>query len=830
MPDPGLDGGMRRDEVPSSGLDRRRSGRGSRRDRKASRDVKKLEKQHRTYSFSPGRNDSIHVGRDTDRPPVPPLPTDLARLAGRINPGFYQQSSNPRLLGQKPLRATTMPPVASQDWQRAPTLQKRSAQDLPRRKSSKKRKEQHDREAEIKAMVPVMPTRAATDADFGRLVKKDSKRLREGLNRRLQNKSSDISLPTAGSINSSMSLTEADQRGAYWLNAFDVFAPRPTIRYSHNPRYVHGGSGLDGDSSDSRKRRVMDQMEITDEKSAARKRIADLADDLDASELRELMERDQKRREKKEMAEKIRMERKLAKRQEKQKMEEDAAARAGTPPPPNLERGVLGREVVDSSSGTSAVVTSSKRRNSDASLGGRSKHPSSEFHPEESATRSDSPHKNSEPPANMTSDHFVPSTERREQAVEATSVASIPKPNVSATSFQQTHGPLGSGMSHLLDLHKTRQSVPSEKSGSSRRTSENSSRPPRSWTSFFKRHSREKRSSTPLSFSNTIRDQPEILPTPTVAYTPVWQPSHVPKRTMSKFREDLPELPLSPPDSRVQSPEADPVPPIRTDYPERQHHSSIQGEQSMVRYDTPTSGYRSMDAMRQNAETPTSVKRSIDAASPESDMFLTQSLASIDSEGSWLSGRRGGSKRRSIQCAVNTLHDSQSSLQKRYKEYSESIEELGIAEDEYFSRLTPGPEERYKINRRSGASAGDPVPSSDEEEGGSLVSQTNPEHTKWGAVARHPTVVHRGASARSREGILNDYGEGEVSDHERMENSPTDSNWKSSINSEDLEEPLRRATSIDLGKGHVRHISAGSARLLNLKPKTPEGLKRLSSG
>ena len=27
---------------------------------------------------------------------------------------------------------------------------------------------------------------------------------------------------------------------------------------------------------------------------------------------------------------------------------------------------------------------------------------------------------------------------------------------------------------------------------------------------------------------------------------------------MSRFREDLPELPLSPPDSRVASPEADP--------------------------------------------------------------------------------------------------------------------------------------------------------------------------------------------------------------------------------------------------------------------------------
>lgn len=818
MPDPGLEGNLRKEEMLPSGLDRRRSGRGSKRERKASRDVKKLGKQQRTYSFSPGRNDSIHVGRDTNRPPVPPLPSNPGRYAGRTNTGPNQNNSNHRLPGQKPFRATTLPPIPSDDWQRVPTLHKRSAQDLPRRQSSKKRKEQHDREAEIKAMVPLMPVRAATDVPSGRLVKKDSKRMREGLNRRLQNPSSDISLPTADSIKSSMS-SEAD-RGNYWLNAFDVLAPRPTIRYSQNPRYAHGSGGLDGDSSDSRKRRGMDHMDIPEEKLNERKRIADLADDLDASELRELMERDQKRKEKKQLADKIKMERKLARRQQKQKKEEEEAVRAGTPPPPNLERGVFGREIPDSGSGTSAVVTSNKRRSSDVSLGGRGKHSSLEFHPEESAAvRDQSPVRTAEQPAYTTADESIPTPKAREHATEATSAASVPKPNVSTSSFHQTQSHSGSAISHMLELHKSnksKQTVPSEKSGSSRWTSETNSKPPRSWTSFFKRHSREKRSSTPLSFSNTIRDQQENVPTPTstVSYTPVWQPSQVPKRTMSKFREDLPELPMSPPDSRVQSPEADVVLPIQTNFPERQRNSHIQIESSPVRYDTPASGYRSTDALRQTTETPTSVKRSVGAASPESEMFLTQSLASIDSEGSWLSGRRG-SKRRSVPCTVGTLHDSQTSLQKRYKEYSESTEELGIAEDEYFSRLTPGPEEQFKINRRSTASAGDPVPSSDDEEGGSVISPTQPENTKWGAVARHPTIVHRGDSARSREGILNDLGEGEAGEISDVD--------------EDFEAPVRRATSIDLGKGHVRHISAGSAKLLDLKPKTAESSKRPST-
>jgi len=39
---------------------------------------------------------------------------------------------------------------------------------------------------------------------------------------------------------------------------------------------------------------------------------------------------------------------------------------------------------------------------------------------------------------------------------------------------------------------------------------------------------------------------------------------------------------------------------------------------------------------------------------------------------------------------------------------------------------------------------------------------------------------------------------------------------------------LQRATSINLGKDHVRHISAGSARLLSISPRSSVDTKRLS--
>jgi hypothetical protein len=168
-------------------------------------------------------------------------------------------------------------------------------------------------------------------------------------------------------------------------------------------------------------------------------------------------------------------------------------------------------------------------------------------------------------------------------------------------------------------------------------------------------------------------------------------------------------------------------------------------------------------------------------------------------------------------------------LHGRYKEFGESAEELGIAEDEYFSRLTPGPYEQYKINRES---TGNPMPSSDEEDGGSIASPVSSEKTKWGAVARHATVVHREPRAKSREGLLNEFDDESLS--EVQGETPTDiSPISFGPNKDSVSEDapgVHRATSVDLGKGHARHISAGSARLLDVKPRASGEAKRLSSG
>jgi hypothetical protein len=721
-----------------------------------------------------------------------------------------------------------------------PTLHKRSAQDMTRRKSSKKRKEEHDREAEIKAMVALMPNRPVSASDTTeKSTKRESKKAVGGLKRNREDHSSDNSLPLGDSIDSSLSASSV-RPTAYKVSAFDALAPRPTIRYSENPRFAPGATL---ERSDSRRRRLSERAAIPEETSKTRRRIDDLADDLDAGEIRKLMERDQKRRENKLIAERLKTEKKLARRQEKQREVEAIAKREGTPSPDIMERGVLGRDVVGLGIGTSAIVTSSKRKGSISSESGRAKRPAESFR-QDSATSGRNPFEDFHRSPSLRTENLTPDSEQSDPVIEVAQFGTVGKASVSPPPSPTTraHQRGASSISQMMDLAKSN-TAPTAASAApptpiapvapvapvapaalakpelGKQGSETATRTPSAWASFFRRSNKPKRVATPPSFSNTSRDSMQNGQGPLIGYTPVKSTSNIPKRTMSKFREDLPELPISPPDSRVQSPEADVVPPIRRDFLDKRLGSGT--DDPRVRYDTPTSGYRSVETGRLRGETPTS--RSTDAPSPEPVAVLSQSLASIDSEGSWLSGGKGGSKRGSAQLPSHPLRDSASSLNKRYKEYSESNEELGIAEDEYFSRLTPGPDEQNMIKRQS---TGAPMPSSDEEDGGNLASPVGSEKTKWGAVARHPTVVHREPRAKSREGLLNEYDD---SGSEPPGESPIDMHPESYAALEDMGEGsgVHRATSVDLGKRHARHISAGSARLLELKAKA-SGEKRMS--
>lgn len=627
----------------------------------------------------------------------------------------------------------------------------------------------------------------------GRPMKKDSKRFKNGLGFRGQ-RSSEVSLPVPGSLDSALS-TDSEQI-SYRVSALNALVPRPTLRYATHPR--QGSTNDEVGATPLAKKPSQRQRTLTEPipeaTLKAHKRIDDLANDLSASDLRELMERDRRRRERKRQREQENAQIKLAQRLEKQRADDAEAQKEGRDSPPNLERGVLGRETVGLGiDTTSAVVTSSRIRESDELERPVRKRSREEFNEgkEEETVR----------PHPFRAFHR---TESIPVESPTSPIGSLASPQ-SRSSFFSPNG----RSSRQASLAKT------EHSEQMRRGSEtSSSRGPLSWASIFRWGNRNRRSSGgPSSFSNTSRDSmqnsmqtPQIqVPTPPINFTPRRVSSGVPKRTKSRFREDLPELPLSPPGSRIHLNEGDSIPPtIAEASPNPNQDVDPLGVATSdgARDETPSSEQRSVDALR---HTPSSFGHPDERGlTPEPQ---TMSLASIDSEASWLSGRLSAKRRKSSSIMRSstpytqlprTSEPDNENEDEHSPEHQNLNEESIIVDDDYLSRVARASGERPGWNRQS---SGEARASSDWEE-----------EPHWGSVREgQPVVIHghpANVRTKSFEGYLNSLGD-----------TPEASPGLSETAEDAKEDEIRRATSVNLGKGHVRHISAGSARLLSLSPR-----------
>jgi hypothetical protein len=789
-----------------------------------------VQRRQRTYSFSPGR-DSIRLERNQNQ-------TRANRHA--------QQTTSP------------IAEMGEPAWERTPTLHHQRTKDqLSRRKSSKKRKEAIDREAEIKAMSDFTPTRPAADSwQAGRPMRRDSKRARTiGPGRLWNDPASEVSLPMPGSIHSTMS--SDSEYGSYKISALSSLAPRPTLRYTHEQRWRPSQSSMPARTG-SQKRKVAERMQIPKEVLTSNKRVDDLADDLDAGELRELLERDERRRERKRQLDQEKVERRLARRAERQRKEEADAQRNGTPSPENLERGVLGRELVGLGiDPPSTVVTSSKQRASvpdddaqpvdDTAL---TKKPSDHFEPlETTAVERAEPvqteqiqDKTEAKPSLETA--TAPEPERQQDAPAALVAPALEPPSEvepeipgpSQSVYQASASSQPSLLAGLLRSKKTRSksTLNSDRerhvsSPPSRIDEEEPQRQPSiisstggrfSFSSLIRWGSKGRRTSRPSSFSNTSREEMQAV---AAAHARTQSPAHstaqahalaqaqalarlqgespsptpdplsgnylarkgsVPKRTRSRFREDLPDFPLSPPDSRVQSPEAD-VPPLPSVAEQNQNEVGSR-PMPIPRYDTPTSGHR---------------QPSTHLPSPEPQMSM--SMASIDSEASWLSGRMGSKRTSTVRDALaKTSYREEEEDQEQDTETdspsNSTQEDLAIADDDYMSRLTP----KYDRNfRQASVVSGEGRPSSDE-------GEFDAADMKWGAVGAKAEMVHSHVHDRqtmkSREGFL----DMDMHDEESIAGSSPTSYEKADV---------QRARSVNLGnRGHARNFSAGSAKIFEI--------------
>ena len=783
------------------------------------------------------RSRTRHSEKVDTMPAVPTIPQSHRQDEPSEKTGFHR--SNQQAIAtqgqgdtpcyfQNPMSASSLQPEKFTVTKAPPTLAtKRSANDqgLMRRKSSKKKANDHAREQEIKAMsspIPI-PKRPATH-DTG-LLARESKKIPGALTRNFERPLSDVSLPIPESMHSQISINS--EQHAFKVSAFDALSPRPTIRYSENPRSASGSLGPSRTSTRKDKHPV-----ISEEKMKSTKRVDDLADDMDAGTIKELMERDKRRMEKRRRSEHEKLERRLQRKSEKQREREGFSNKPGeiSEQEARGETNIgLGIEETPAAPQVAGVLQEPSREQVVRTPESWLKDPSKEY-----LTR-DNPFQDSV--ADITTSHLEAATPEPNEPDQDVPILETAKAiRLSSTSMSPPispirHAPELSSLSQFSELGPTSApQIPEMVDTDLRRDSDTSTRFSTSWKNIFrlsdtraKRNSSDRGRVTPSEFSNTSREsvarQLQDRQMPPSAFTRIPRArSGTPIRTQSRFREDLPELPISPPDSRMQSPEVK----GNASLPD------IPGSRGTDTAGTTQSLSEIHPAFREEFALSRHTSQRERPSSPEgpSSAVLAQSLASVDSEGSWLTGRPP--KRSSLQ---QFQRESASSLQQRLRNSGQSEEEPpGTPEEQkYMGTLTPAPEERPQIPERRrprmATAARIGVDSDDEStfQSAPVGSSTHEEGTWHAAIGKHPTIVRHGPGprAKSREGLLNDF---------QAEESAGSSPSGDSPESPDMPYPqIERATSIDVGKAHARHISAGSARLLDLPPRSSQELKRLSA-
>ena len=751
-------------------------------------------------------------------PPIPPVP----QQKGGIHDPFDEKSVAPvetdppnRVLAETPANRGDIPsyyfqnPLSNSSLQPEkcnvapdlPTLRSRRSTyngNLPRPKSSKRKADDHAREQEVKAMSSPIPIPKRPTAHANGALTRESRRTPSGLSRNADRPTSNVSLPIPDSLRSSIS--GISDGYSFKISALDAFSPRPTIKYTENPRYP---SSL-GPSRVSTKREK--HPPIPEAKLNSKERIDDLADELDAGALRELMERDQRRREKRRTSDQEKLQRRLQRRSEREKNE----AKQDPLSPAEKRDETVGLGIGEARAAQSHDNTAADQSN-DSKSG--TSDPVKERNPPEDPFK--------DPMAGSHVEESTPADEKDEPILETAKAVRMSQASISPpASPRHPRGP--SHFSTLSDLAS--QSSPNIPDRNPRRLqsielsreSETDTNLAGSWSSFFKRGPRTKRSSdqgraTPSEFSNTSRESFSRQPPPVFTRN-IRTRSGTPVRTQSKFREDLPELPISPPASRVQSPEL-----IRAPGTPNPEAGATDPSQSLSDIHP---AFREEIALSRH--------QSLRNPSPDgpSSALLSQSLASVDSEGSWLSGRP---TKRSSQPA-NLLRGSAGSLQQRLRDLGASEDELGMAADEYFTRLTPAPENG--LSREPSYAKRQVSRVGNDDDGQRPPLPVHPEEgaTLRGAVGRQPTIVRRSLRAKSREGLMDVF----QAEEDSLASSPTEEWPAGDPSASPATRPgsssVHRAMSVDVGgKGHARHISAGSARLLDLPTRASTDLKRLSS-
>ncbi|KAL4889471.1 hypothetical protein BDV59DRAFT_118418 [Aspergillus ambiguus] len=540
---------------------------------------------------------------------------------------------------------------------------------------------------------------------------------------------SDLSLSVRDSAASSLS--EFSETYTFKVNGFAAWTPRPVIRYVEAPRAPPARNQKTPDSSARREKPLAITAPEEKENVEPKKRVDRLADDLDAGGLRELLERDRRRKERKQVEDQERLQRKLQDAAEQQKSDPELPPAAQDENPSQTVH-----PVEPSRSGAESRADDDVSR-----VGSKSavmKAPSSSWLRDGSTRGTERSALESMESINVIGNLDDSSIRERKLGMRS-SFAPSQEMVMSRSTLSPSRSPSRQGLhspasSQLYGMGRESTSDISRTVDSERRMSDHSPGHTNAISSIFRRgSSRLKR-----RYRERFQERsPEVSSTSFESFSKVSPPSSAPpqapppfipprafiptgtiNRPQSKFTEHFGDEPLSPPDSRLQSPDIPEEPADGLDMDLDKSES-----QGGTRYPIPGSE-------RQNSWAGDSLEGDVD------NVPLSQSLASIDSEGSWMSGQF---LRRISQRKSNPVRPSIGSLRNRME----------------------GTEESPNADDASAVSANqDPVPSSSKmpEQGNNV--EVGDAAEKNGAtwheeIAKRPVLVTPTVRPKSNEGLLN---------------------------------------------------------------------------
>ncbi|KAF7596343.1 hypothetical protein BBP40_002087 [Aspergillus hancockii] len=554
---------------------------------------------------------------------------------------------------------------------------------------------------------------------------------------------SDVSLSLRDSASS---LSDYAESCTFKVNGFAAWTPRPVIRYVEAPRVATARSLRPSETSTQREKTTA--ISASEENLRSKKRVDKLADDLDAGALRELLDRDRRRRERKKAEEYEKLQRRLQRAAEQQRLEEEMARSSRNPESetqdmPEAHRGRPGAES-QAESGDTVGETSSGLNKAQSLAPGASTG---------SWLRGVS--KDTERNQSLESVHVIgnidDSSIRERKLGMRRSFAPSQEMGMSRSTLSPCHSPTRREVysptsSQAYGLGRESTSDMSRTIESERRLSDHSSGRVNTITSLFRRGSsrlkrryRERFQGRGSEFSsNTSHESFFKVPTHSSGPPPYVPPksflhSGTVKRSQSKFKEHFGDEPLSPPDSRLQSPD---IPEEPIDQAEMEIEKSDM--YSRTQYPIPGSDPELQDTRGNHHDSWTgdSLEGDVD------NVPLSQSLASIDSEGSWMSGQF--LRRISQRTSTPVRPSLSSSRNKLDEECEESPKEDDISGNEQLVK--------FGTNHDENARASSNILDNDFE----MIHASEPADETWHEeIARRPVLVNPAVRPKSNEGLLN---------------------------------------------------------------------------